>query len=98
MDADFLVDASNTFNSINREAALWNIYILCPILAPMLTNTYRNLARLFIGEENIISQEGTTHGYPLAMAMSALATLPLIHRLRGDVAQSWYADDASARE
>ena len=30
------------------------------------------------------------------MAMHALAMVPLIHRLGGEVTQSWYADDASA--
>ena len=94
--AVLLVDAANAFNSLNREAALWNIHVLCPTIAPMLTNTYHNPARLFTGGENIISCEVTTQGYPLAMAMYALAMLPLIHRLGGEVTQYWYADDASA--
>ena len=39
-----------------------------------------------------------TQGDPLAMPMYALATIPLIDRLRDiqDVTQVWYADDASA--
>jgi len=96
VEAVLLVDASNAFNSLNREAALLNTRILCPILAPMLTNTYRSPARLFIGGEHILSQEGTTQGDPLAMAMYALGTLPLIHKLQEDVTQAWYADDATA--
>ena len=91
-----LVDAANAFNSLNREAALQNIHVLCPTIAPMLTNTYRNPARLFISGENIISCEGTTQGDPLAMVMYALAMMPLIHRLGREVTQSWYADDASS--
>ena len=94
--AVLLVDASNAFNFLNREAALHNIHVICPTIAPMLTNTYRNPARLFIGGKNITSQVGTTQGDPLATAMYTLATLPLIHRLGGEVTQSWYADDASA--
>ena len=62
----------------------------------MLTNMYRNPARLFIGGEHILSQEGTTQGHPLAMAMYALGTLPLIHKLQEDVTHAWYADDATA--
>ena len=58
VEAVLLVDASNAFNSLNREAAILNTRILCPILAPMLTNTYRSPARLFIGGENILSLEG----------------------------------------
>ena len=45
-----------------------------------------------------MSEEGTTQGDPLAMPMYALATIPLINRLRDEtnVVQVWYADDASA--
>ena len=36
-------------------------------------------------------------GDPLAMAMYAISTIPLIHRLSNeDIKQAWYADDASA--
>ena len=96
VEAMLLVDASNAFNSLNREAAIRNVRVYCPILAPMLTNTYRTPSRLFIDGDHILSQEGTTQGDPLAMAMYAIGTLPLIHKLQGDVTQAWYADDASA--
>ena len=91
-----LVDASNAFNSLNREAALRNIQILCPAIAPILINTYRNPAALIIGSTHILSQEGTTQGDPLAMAMYALGTLPLIQNLQENVTKTWYADDAAA--
>ena len=43
------------------------------------------------------SQEGTTQGDPLAMAMYAVGIAPLTARLREtQVQQVWYADDASA--
>ena len=96
VEAVLLVDASNAFNSLNREAALRNIRIHCPVLALMLTNMYRTHSMLFIDGDHILSQEGTTQGDPLAMAMYAIGTLPLIHKLQGDVTQAWYADDASA--
>ena len=73
-----------------------NVCILCPVLASKLTNTYRTPSRLFINDDPILSCEDTTQGDPLAMAMYAISMLPLIHNLKGDVVQVWYANDASA--
>ena len=96
-DAVILVDASNAFNSLNRQAALRNIHQLCPALSKVLTNTYREDVQLFIDGEVLLSQEGTTQGDPLAMAMYAIAITPLIHRLEDRVnKQVWFADDATA--
>ena len=96
-EAIILVDASNAFNSLNREVALRNVKHLCPSLATILINTYRSPSELFIKGETILSQEGTTQGNPLAMAMYAISTIPLIHCLSKDsLVQAWYADDASA--
>jgi len=76
-----LVDATNAFNCLNRQTALLNIKHLCPALSKVLINTYREHIQLFIDGESIPSQEGTTQGDPLAMAMYAVAVTPLIHRL-----------------
>ena len=62
-----LVDASNTFNCLNRKAALANINNPCPALGTLLTNTYRSEQKLFIDSECIPSREGTTQGDPLAI-------------------------------
>ena len=96
-DAILLVDAVNAFNSLNRETALRNIHAFCPALAVVLTNTYRQDIPLFIEGETFVSQEGTTQGDPLAMAMYALAVLPLIKDFKNcNTKQVWYADDSSA--
>ena len=95
-EAALLVDASNAFNSLNREVALRNIQNLCPALATIATNTYRMASPLFIDNQTITSQEGTTQGDPLAMAIYAVALRPLIDRVQNASTQIWYADDAGA--
>ena len=96
-EAVILADASNAFNSLNCEVALRNISHLCPSLSKALINTYREDIPLYIDGETTFSQEGTTQGDPLAMAMYAIAITPLINRLKeDDVKQIWYADDAAA--
>ena len=78
-----LVDATNAFNSINRQAALHNISIICPSLAQVLSDTYQALVHCVIqGGGEILSSEGTTQGDPFAMAMYALAVKPLIDSLQ----------------
>ena len=76
-----LVDASNTFNSLNCQAALRNIHYLCPSLSKVLINTYREDIQLFIDGDTLLYQEGTTQGNPLAMALYTIAVNPLIHQL-----------------
>lgn len=99
-EAALLVDAINTFNSINRHSALYNVNVMCPSLAQVLINTYRHLVRLFItGNGEIPSTEGTTQGDPLAMAMYAIAIKPLITKMKEccpAVKQAWYADTGTS--
>ena len=61
-DAVLLVDASNTFNSLNRIVALHNIWQFCPPFAPILINVYWSPASLFISGDVLLSEEGTTQG------------------------------------
>ena len=42
-----LIDARNAFNSLNRKVALLNIQTLCPSIATILINTYRDPSQLF---------------------------------------------------
>ena len=76
-----LVDASNAFNSLNRRAALLNMFQLCPPLATILTNTYRSASHLFINGTSLLSREGTTKGDPLPMPMYAISVVPVIRQL-----------------
>ena len=86
-----LVDAFNAFNSLNRCAALLNMFHLCSSLATVLTNTYRSASSLFIDGTSLLSQEGTTQGDPLAMPMYAISIVPVIQQLKGLARQVWYA-------
>ena len=54
-DAILTVDATNAFNSLNREVALRNVMQVCPPLATALINTYRSNIDLYINGEIISS-------------------------------------------
>ena len=74
-----LSDASNGFNSINRNGFLHNVEAICPSIAQYVKNCYSVNSRLFIiavGE--IQSMEGTTQGDPAAMVIYPIAIIPLI--------------------
>ena len=58
--AVLLVDASNAFNSLNREAMLHNLQVICPAFATCVINYYRAPAALFVGGDSILSTESTT--------------------------------------
>ena len=95
-----LVDASNAFNSLNRNALFWNVRVLWPRCSRFFFNTYRGWAPLIVRgtDEFLFSREGVTQGDPLSMFLYAVGTLPLIQSLKNPSAwtQVWYADDASA--
>ena len=78
-EAVLLVDASNAFNSVNRNVFLHNVSIICPAIATYVQNCYSLPSRLFvIGGYEIKSSEGTTQGDPIAMALYAVAIIPLM--------------------
>lgn len=81
-DGILLIDADNAFNRINRATALRNTHFICPAMQHILTNFYRAPSRIFMNAEDffeLLSQEGTTQGCPLAMAM---ALVPLSRLLQ----------------
>ena len=59
-----LVDAKNAFNTLNRQAAMWNVKVLCPSLGPTVINIHRFHGELFVGGEKLQPCEGTTQGDP----------------------------------
>ena len=77
-----LVDASNAFNSLNRQAALHNIQKLCPAIASILINTYRDSAQLFVDGCTLFSQKGITQfGWFLRLFTPSLHLAPFCHHL-----------------
>ena len=83
---------------MNRAIAMHNILIPCKEIALYVTNTYRSPSTLFIsGRGEIVSQEETTQGVPMEMALYAITTLHLSHSLLRSipqVMQVWLADDS----
>ena len=82
-EALLLVDATNAFNSLNRQVALRNVKILCPNIAQYIKNTgtYKQPSRLYIAGGNrkfILSEEGTTPEDNCAMAFYAISTVPIL--------------------
>ena len=78
-EAVLLIDAANAFNAVNREVFLHNVKVICPPIATYVTNCYQTPSRLFvIGGHELSSSEGTTQGDPIAMAVYAIAVIPLM--------------------
>ena len=77
--AVLMVDASNAFNAINREAFLHNTKILCPSISAYINNCYLSTADLYIqGRRSIKLEEGITQGNPTATATYALGITPFL--------------------
>ena len=92
MEAAILVDATNAYNSINREAILHNIAVKCPEINRYVQNYYGKPSKLFIvdGKQNydkciLYFKEGTAQGDPVAMAMYALGLSVLQSELKHEI-------------
>ena len=100
-DAVLLIDATNAFNTLNREAALHNISILClppPPPATFVINNYRLPVRLFAtGSQELKSSEGITQGDPLSMSIHGMRLILLMLALQNtsNAKQYLLAGDAS---
>lgn len=74
-EAVLLVDTSNAFNSLNWQVALHNTRFICPFLAKVLINAYQDASELFIDDQVLRSEEGTTQSDSLAIPMYAMPLL-----------------------
>ena len=78
-EAVLLVDASNAFNSINRNVLLHNVEVTGPSIARYVKNCFSVNSRLFvIGGGEIQSMERTTQDDLAAMVVYAIAIIPFI--------------------
>ena len=60
-------------NTLNRQAMMHNISVLCSTLATYVKNTYKVAPRLFVAKDlELTSEEGTTQGLPIAVGAYAL--------------------------
>ena len=78
-EAVLLIDASNAFNAVKRKLLLHSASVIRPEITVFVRNCYALPSRLLIivGSE-LKSCERTTQGDPAAMAIYAIATIPLL--------------------
>ena len=86
-----LVDASNALNYLNRQVTLLNCGAICPALSHILVNTTTHASL----SNHTLQRRQSTQGDPLTMAMYAVGTQPLIHKLDGIARQVWHADNSA---
>ena len=69
---------------------------MCSSKATALKKSYQSPTSLFVNGKTLQSQESTTQGDPLAVAMYGIAILPLIELVQDlKFIQKWYADDGN---
>jgi hypothetical protein len=100
------VDASNAFNTVDRDAVLRMVLEVCPGLLPFVRMSYRREGRLVLanrgtGEERFrifLSRTGMRQGDPLGPVLFALAAMEAMTKVQADhqgVALPSFADDVN---
>ena len=94
-----LLDFSNAFNSVSREAIFSEVRSQIPTLSAWMESCYSCQPLLFLGEESIRSCCGVQQGDPLGPLGFALALHPLAERIKSEVPglslNAWYLDDGT---
>jgi hypothetical protein len=94
----FTVDFSNAFNMVYRSALLHEVRVRCPSISLWVEFLYGQAARLYIGDDHIMSSTGVQQGDPLGPLLFALVLHPLIHKIRDNcklLLHAWYLDDGT---
>ena len=94
-----LLDFSNAFNCINREAMFAEIRHRIPSLSAWMESCYACQPFLLLGTDSICSCVGVQQGDPLGPLGFALTLHPLIEKIRAEVPglllNAWYLDDGT---
>ena len=94
-----LLDFSNAFNCINREAMFAEIRHRIPSLSAWMESCYACQPFLLLGTDSIRSCVGVQQGDPLGPLGFALTLHPLIEKIRAEVPglllNAWYLDDGT---
>ena len=96
--ATLLVDFSNAFNSLNREAMFLEICRTVPSLAAWFECCYGSSPILLYQDKSILSCTGVQQGDPLGPLGFAIALHPLVQQLSSISslrANVWYLDDGT---
>ena len=90
-EAVLIVDASNDFNSINREIFPHNTKVLCPAVASFSNNCYSTPSDLFVqGGKRLKSLERMIQRDPAAIAIYALRITPLLQKTESFHQGKWH--------
>ncbi|KAK2402696.1 hypothetical protein QL285_052193 [Trifolium repens] len=93
-----IVDFSNAFNMVDKTTLLREVRGICPSISLWVEFLYGHAARLYIGNEHIMSATGVQQGDPLGPLLFALVLHPLIHKIRDNynlLLHAWYLDDGT---
>jgi hypothetical protein len=100
------VDASNAFNTVDRDAVLRMVLEVCPGLLPFVRMSYRREGRLVLANRGtgaerfriFLSRTGVRQGDPLGPVLFALAAMEAMRKVQAvhpGVALPSYADDVN---
>ena len=94
-----LLDFSNAFNSVNREAMFKEVRARIPSMAAWMESCYGAQPILHLGPHTILSCCGVQQGDPLVPLGFSLALLPIIEKIQeqvpGLLINAWYLDDGT---
>ena len=94
-----LLDFSNAFNSINRQAMFVQFHRYLPGLSAWMESCYFGQLLLLLGKDIIHSCCGVQQGDPLGPLGFALTLHPIIQRIKTELSalalNAWYLDDGT---